>query len=374
MKQPASIQYCLPLPFAGPPVFAMGGRQRNSVCTTKGNSAYLSRVLGDLDSAAVCTDYEAAITEIMVWQAAIPAVVARDIDPDFHSVRFAIELAGNLGVPHLAVQHHHAHVAAVCAEHGLREPVVGLVLDDCGLGNDGACWGGELLRVDGAEFKRLGHLAPLLKPGGDIAEREIWRMAAGVLHHLQRPGDIALRYVDQPAAAGLATMLVEERNCPPTSCAALLTATAACLLRLQTPESGNENALNALRDAALEYFSGDYAPVDESLWNISAHGELDFYPLLANLADERDVRRGAATFHANLIAGATEWAAAACSLCDSRKVVLTGICFLNRLLAASLRNNLEHRGFEVFEARQLQPDDSSLALGQAWVALHSLSH
>ena len=100
--------------------------------------------IGNLDAAANRTDHEVAATEIMVWQGTIPAVIARDLDPDNHAVRFAIELAANLGVANQAVQHHQAHVAAVCAEHGLTEPVLGLVLDDTGFGSDGSCCGRRL--------------------------------------------------------------------------------------------------------------------------------------------------------------------------------------------------------------------------------------
>jgi len=374
MKRPASIQHCFQLPFKGPPVLATGGRQRNTLCVTRGDKAFLSHSLGDLDSATACSDHEIATTEIMIWQAAIPAVIARDLDPDIHSTRFAIELAGNLGVPNLAVQHHHAHVAAVCAEHGIMEPVVGLVLDDCGLGSDGACWGGELLWTDSDKFERLGHLAQLAKPGGDIAQRETWRMAAGVLHRLQRQDEVVRRYTDHPASLDLMTMLAEGRNCPPTSCASLLIATVADLLRLPTQGNGHNDASSVLQAAALEYFNGDYAPVAESLWEINAQGELDFYPLLANLVDEPDARRGAATFHANLIAGATEWVVGACHARGTQAVVLAGACLLNRLLATGLRDNLEGRELEVFEVDQILPDDSSLALGQAWIALKSLRH
>jgi hydrogenase maturation protein HypF len=252
------------------------------------------------------------------------------------------------------------------------EPVIGLVLDDIGLGSDGSCWGGELLSVDGSSFERLGHLLPLAKPGGDIAHRETWRMAAGVLHRLQRPDEISRRYTDHPASTDLVTMLAEGRNCPPTSCAALLIATAANLLRLGVQGNHQDDAVHALEAAALDYFAGDYAPVSETHWHINGEGKLDMYPLLANLVDEPDAQRGAATFHASLISGATEWVAKACDSSATRKVVLAGSCLQNQLLASGLRANLERRSLAVYEAQQIAPDDSSIALGQAWVAQHAL--
>jgi hydrogenase maturation protein HypF len=371
MKQPVVVQHSIELPFKGPPVLATGSYFRNALCITSGDRAYLTSPLGDLDTAAICTDHEVAATEVMVWQGTIPAVIARGLDPDVHSSRFAIELAGNLGVPNLAVQHHHAHVAAVCAEHALMEPVVGLVLDDRGMGSDGACWGGELLRVDGANFERLGHLLPLVKPGGDIALRETWRLAAGVLHHLQRTGEIRTRFREYPASADLVTMLTEGRNCPPTSSAGLLIVAAANLLRLNIPNNLHAGAMMVLEEAAVRYFRGNYAPIKEGLWRIDSEGRLDLYPLLSNLADEENVEKGAATLHANLIAGAAEWTANACAATKTRVVVLAGAAMCNYLLATGLRDTLEMRGLTVFEATKLLPDDSSIALGQAWVALRS---
>ena len=227
----------------------------------------MSRPLGDLDSATICTDHEVAATEILIWQATIPAVVARDIDPDIHPTRFAIDLAANLGVHNIAVQHHHAHAAAICAEHGLMEPVIGLVLDDVGFGTDGGSWGGELLWLDGAKFERLGHLSQIPMPGGEIAQHETWRLAAGVLHQLQRSSEINLRFAEYPAAADLAGMLAEGRNCPHTSSAALIMASAATLLKLG--ESGNhqDGAIQLLETAAtgfLQTFGSAYLKKFES--------------------------------------------------------------------------------------------------------------
>ena len=115
------------------------------------------------------------------------------------------------------MQHHHAHIAAVAAEHGIDGPLLGLALDGIGLGDDGAAWGGELLRVDGAAFERLGHLAPIALPGGDAAAREPWRMAAAALapHRPRRTDRTALRR--PPGGRRRGQMLARDLRCPPTT-------------------------------------------------------------------------------------------------------------------------------------------------------------
>ena len=371
MRTPAVIQRSFTLPFSGPPVMATGSQQQNTLSITSGDQASLSRTLGNLDSPSVCIDHEVVASEMIIWQGKIPAVVACDRDPDFYSTRFAIEMASRLGVPNQMVQHHHAHVAAVCVENLLVDPVIGVVLDDRGLGTDGHIWGGELLLVEGKGFTRLGHLAPIAMPGGGIVLREPWRMGAAALHGLKRGGEIRYRYQHHPASLDVAAMLDEERNCPLTSCAAMMIMAAADLLQLDFGMQ-EADANNALEAAAVRYFNGDYGPVPSERWSIDENGLLDLHPLFAELAEEGNSERGAATFHSSLIAGVTEWVAQACDRHGINRVVLAGSCFMNRLLAIGLRDNLRHRGRSVYEPMKVLPDDSALALGQAWVALQTL--
>ena len=143
----------------------------------RGREAFLSQHIGNLNSPAACAALDEAAEHLQTILSVRPAAVAHDAHPDYYSTRAALEMAARLGVPAVAVQHHHAHIAAVCAEHSLDGPVLGFAADGVGLGTDGMPWGGELLQVDGAEFQRLGHLAPLPLPGGDRAAREPWRMA-----------------------------------------------------------------------------------------------------------------------------------------------------------------------------------------------------
>ena len=201
------------------PILALGAWFKHAACLLADGRAQFGPNLGDLDNADACRAVEPAALALLAQAAAPVRAIAHDLHPDFHSTRVACALAARLGVPAIGVQHHHAHVGAVLAEHGRFDarPVLGLALDGVGLGTDGQAWGGELLWVAGGEVVRLGHLRPLRLPGGDRAAREPWRMAAAVLHASGRGDEIARRFPGQPAAAMLAQVLARPALCPPTS-------------------------------------------------------------------------------------------------------------------------------------------------------------
>lgn len=352
---------------AVPPVLAVGGWFKNTVCVTRGNEAFVSQHIGDLDNAAACGFFEESVAHLLHILDVEPTLVAHDLHPDFHSTRFAAAFATEHGIPAVGVQHHHAHIASICAEQGITEPVFGLALDGVGLGTDGTAWGGELLRVDGARFERIGHLAPLALPGGDVAARETWRMAAAALHALGRGEETERRFSDEAAAQTVATMLVRGLNCPSTSSAGRLFDAAAGLLGIRRRASFEGQAAMLLEGLAARY--GEVEPRADG-WVIRA-GDLDLTPLLAVLADADNMERAAAEFHATLAAALVDWVAAAAEQTGIRAVVAAGGCLLNRLLSTALCNGLTVRGLRLLEARALPPNDGGLSLGQAWVAASS---
>ncbi|MFH1873249.1 MAG: carbamoyltransferase HypF [Pseudomonadota bacterium] len=368
----SAVAISLPASFASAPsVLAAGAWFKNAVCGVRAGEARMSRVVGDLNTPEACVGHEAESTAMLEWLVR-PAVIAHDLHPDFHSSRHAAELAARLGARALPVQHHHAHIAGVCAEHGERGPVIGLALDGVGLGTDNTPWGGELLKVDGARFERLGHLAPLALPGGDRAAREPWRMAAAVLHDLGRGGEIMARYAGEAGAATVLAMLERNLNCPRTSSAGRLFDAASGLLGLCLKMDMDAEAAIRLEQAATRRIeSGGWPQAMAGGWRFDG-GVLDLRPLLVRLADEKDAEQGAALFHATLVSALTEWTARACLASGIETVALGGGCFFNRLLAAGLRRELEARGLRVLAPIKLVPGDAGLALGQAWVALHSL--
>jgi hydrogenase maturation protein HypF len=363
------VPRAIKLPRAGPSVLAVGGWFKNTVCVTRGDEAFVSQHVGDLDNAAACSFFEETVAHLLGILEVTPSVVAHDLHPDFHSTRFAVDFAAEHHLPVVAVQHHHAHIAAVCAEHGIESPVLGLALDGVGLGTDGAAWGGELLLVAGAHCERLGHLQPLALPGGDVAAREPWRMAAAALDALGRGEEIVRRFADEPAAAMVTTMLVRGTkgiNSPLTSSAGRLFDATAGLLGVRRRVSFEGQAAMLLEGLAARH--GRAAPLTDG-WRV-VDGLLDLTPALNYLADANPVEREylAAQFHATLAAALTDWVARAAERTGVSTVLAAGGCLLNRQLSGILRETLPARGLDFVVARDLPPNDGGLALGQAWVA------
>lgn len=354
------------LPRAGPSVLALGGYLKNTVCVTRGDEAFVSQHIGGLDNAATCgmlIEISEHLLDILQVQ---PQRIAHDLHPDFFSTRHAQTLADRFQAPTLGVQHHHAHIAAIAAEHGVTQALLGLALDGVGLGDDGNAWGGELLRVDGARCERLGHLLPLALPGGDRAATQPWRMAASLLHRIGRGDEIARRFSAQPAAAQMHQILERNLNCPFSSSLGRWFDAAAGLLGVRESMAYEGQAAMLLEGLAERY--GESAAWSDG-YRLHVDGQLDLLPLLGRLADERDAGLGAALFHATLAAALVAWTERAAHACGLRQVALSGGCLLNHVLARALTRGLLDCGLTPLTARQAPPNDGGLSLGQAWVAM-----
>ncbi len=356
------------LPRAGPAVLALGGDLKNTVCLTQGDEAYVSQHNGDLDNAAACRALEETVSHWLMTLPIAPTCVIHDRHPDFFSSRLARRLAGARDVPCMAVQHHHAHIAAVAAEHGVQGAVLGLALDGFGLGDDGGLWGGELLRVAGAQSWRLGHLHRLALPGGDWAAREPWRMAASALHALGRGDEIARRF-PRPGAEIMMQMLDKRVNAPLTSSAGRWFDAAAGLLGIAARSSYEGEAAMVMEALALRH-----GPVTSRRddYRVEQDGVLNLLPLIDRLSRAQDAAYGAALFHAGLVAALSDWLQGAARRESLDTVVLGGGCFMNGVLSAGLRDALQAAGLNVLVAAQLPPNDGGLSLGQAWVGISAL--
>lgn len=363
------------LPRSGPAVLACGAWLKNTICLTQDNKAYLSPVIGDLENAEVrnrLDDTVAAMCRVLKIK---PEITVHDLHPDFYSTEFAYTFAAQRHIPVMAVQHHHAHIAAICAEHQVNDPVLGLALDGVGLGTDSTPWGGELLRVEGAEFHRIGYLAPLALPGGDRAAREPWRMAAAALAKLGRRDEIMQRFRGELAAQSVAIMLQKNINCPQTSSMGRLFDAAAGLLGVNLVQSYEAQAAITLQKLAEKN-----GPVDalKNGYQITGDNLLDFLPLLRILISDthlvQNVARAAAVFHATLSAGLSEWVKRAALQNGITRLALGGGCFHNDVLLQGLKDRLDGCSIDILIAKKIRPDDSAIALGQAWVAIQAMQN
>jgi hydrogenase maturation protein HypF len=363
----------LPSAQVWPPVLACGAWLKNTACLLQGDQVLWSPLHGDLGDPQSCLDLAASLDALLACAEVTPQAIAHDLHPDFYSSQLAVTLAEQLNVPAVAVQHHHAHIAALMAEHGLDGPVLGLALDGVGLGSDGAAWGGELLWVASNAWRRLGYLLPLPLPGGDVAAREPWRLVAAALHLLGREDEILSRLgplVGQQSANTVAQMLARTLNCPPSSGAGRWFDAAAGILGISVRQQFEAEAAIALERLAAEYLAAHAEPAIDGLWQIRPDGVLDLLPLLTRLFELADGGRsaeGAALFHLTLAAALADWIERQST---TLPVLLGGGCFANRLLSARLTQRLTAKGLAVFSAQAVSCGDAGLALGQAWVAAH----
>ncbi|WP_451981624.1 carbamoyltransferase HypF [Azospirillum endophyticum] len=344
-----------------PPILAVGGHLKATICVTRGDEAFLSQHIGDLDNAATLGFLEETAAHLLHILGVEPVAVAHDLHPDFQSTRFA----ERTGLPTVAVQHHHAHVAAVMAEHRMEEPALGLALDGFGLGEGGGAWGGEMLLVDGLRAERLGSLAPLAQPGGDVAARQPWRMAAAALVRMGRADEIVPRFAGQGPAEGVRRMIERGINAPSTSSCGRWFDAACGLLGVRATAGFEGEAPMALESLVRR------PRVADGAWRVEG-SELDLAPLLERLLTVADAVEGAELFHGTLAAALVDWTLPVLRVHDFGRVVLCGGCLMNAVLAEELVAGFRTAGVEALLPRQAPANDGGLSLGQAWTASFAL--
>lgn len=375
-----------------PHILATGAHLKNTAGLWLDGAWVSSPAHGDLGTPLACRALEASLEQLLARAGGRLDAVTHDLHPDFHSSRLAQALADRLGLPAIGVQHHLAHVGVVLAEQALvgtpvERPVIGIVLDGYGYGDDGAAWGGELLQVDGGQARRVSHLSDLALPGADRAAREPWRMASAVLHRLGRGDEIVTRHAPQVGLArarGLRQMLDRGLHCPPTSSAGRWFDAAAAALGLCWHQQDEAEAAQALESLAgpvrstdgRDDLAAEFDMLHASGLNLARvqAGQIDLTPVLADLFEARaEPARLARHFHLALADGLARAARHAAAEAGTRTVVLAGGCFFNRLLSQALRERLAGHGLRVLRPVAHSCGDAALSLGQAWIAMQRLS-
>ncbi|MFB7165026.1 carbamoyltransferase HypF [Streptomyces sp. NPDC056242] len=365
------------LPVSVRPSLAVGGDLKNTFCLGDGRKAWLSAHIGDMDDLQTQHSFARAERQLESITGVRPGLLAADRHPGYRSGQWAQRHADNR--PVVRVQHHHAHVAAVMAEHGLdgSRPVIGVAFDGTGYGDDGAVWGGEILLADYDTYRRLGHLAYVPLPGGDAAVSRPYRMALAQL----RQADIAWTD-DLPSVIAcphderrvLARQLERSLNCVPTSSMGRLFDAVSSLAGVCHQVGYEAQAAIELEAAALRgAVDRDGAGYRFALSPATSEPmTADPGPVVRAVVD--DVRAGAepAVVAARFHTGVADLVRRMCAVARDRHgtatVVLTGGVFANVLLSSACARGLGEDGFSVLRAGEVPPNDGGLALGQLMIA------
>jgi hydrogenase maturation protein HypF len=355
-----------------PSVLAVGGELKNTICLTRGKTAFLSQHVGDLENAESFGFFRETVEHLSRILEIAPRAIAYDLHPGYLSTQWALE---QKNVHLIGVQHHHAHIASCMAESNLSGEVIGFALDGTGYGTDGHIWGGEVLVADYSCFERAAQFEYVALPGGAAAIHEPWRMALSYLHHHYGDGlfDLEVPFLgtlDRKKAGLVLSMIEKKINSPLTSsCGRLFDAVAALL--------GIRNIVSYEGQAAiqLENAMGDIA--DDSAYSLEFH---DGIILTKPLFDEllHDLQAGATTgiisrrFHNGLINMFTSIATNIRDRYSLDRVCLSGGTFQNLYLSEKLQQKLESEGFKVFTQSEVPCNDGGLSLGQALIAAHQV--
>jgi hydrogenase maturation protein HypF len=368
------------LPIASPHLVAVGGELKTTMCVASGRQAWLSQHVGDTENLETLAMLARTVSTLTRLQRVEPTAIVSDAHPAYLSRRWAHEEAARRGLPHLTVQHHHAHLASLLAEHGWapERPVLGFAFDGTGYGTDGSIWGGELLLGSYAAVERIGHLRPVLLPGGDAAIRRPLRTALAHTRSASVPWDGDLACAREAAPNELAVigrMLQTGTGCTPTtSIGRLFDAIASLLDVRQDVDYEGQAAIE------LESLASCAPPASDSdcrAWSprVDWDGDvviLDPRPTVATAVAA--VRSGLGTaaaarrFHDGLASCVTEAAVGVRARTGVETVGLTGGVFSNAVLTTACQGRLRAEGFTVLVHEQVPPNDGGLALGQVAVA------
>ncbi|MFC1618932.1 carbamoyltransferase HypF [Candidatus Neomarinimicrobiota bacterium] len=338
-----------------PNILAVGAHYKNTIAISFGNQTILSQHIGDLSTPEAHQAFAKVVADLPRLYDFTPELVACDLHPDFLSTQYA----ESLGLPLARVQHHHAHIAAVMAEHEIDGPVLGIAWDGTGLGTDHTIWGGEFLVCERGEFERVSYMETFPLVGGDLATKEPRRSALGLIHRSGVNADFPHGFSQEDMAV-IQQALEKGINTPQTSSVGRLFDGVAALLGLRQITNFEGQSAMALEFAAEGKLGKSYP--------FELNTRVDWIPMLHAILKDRD--RGvsladiAARFHGTL----AEIMVAGARMAGLKQVALSGGCFQNRLLYEGGAARLEKAGFTVLLPRQLPVNDSGIAAGQAWVA------
>jgi hydrogenase maturation protein HypF len=357
-----------------PPVLAVGGELKNTICLTRGREAFLSQHIGDLENLESYKFFESTVAGLKRILEVAPQTLAYDLHPDYFSTRWAL---AQEGMELVGVQHHHAHIASCMAESQLDGRVIGLALDGTGYGSDGKIWGGEVLVCHYRGFERLAHLDYIPMPGGSAAIVEPRRMALSYLfHYFGRDFwefDIPFtRSLERRRTETLLRLTERGINSPLTSSAGRLFDAVAAVV-------GVREQVNYEAQAAIELEAAIEETEKTSGYPFAVREERGGWIIDSRhmwLALAQDIREGVPIgvisyrFHMGFVDVLARTVELVRGRTGLDRVCLSGGSFQNCFLSVHLQKCLEAEGFQVFTHAEVPCGDGGISLGQAVVAAH----
>ena len=349
-------------------ILALGAQQKSTLCFYKGENAFVSAEMGDIDNSETEEVFGATIADMETLLRFSPKKTACDMHPEYFSTKAAGEIGGEV----VRVQHHHAHIASVMAEHQLSETVIGVAFDGTGYGTDGTIWGGEFLMVSPYGFARAGHLKTVKFLGADESVRQCWKSAACMLH------DAGIAPVDER------TKLVHKAldfgvNCIGSSSMGRLFDAVSALLKICEQASYEGQGAIMLENAAERYRPGSSAEENRGeflpyrLYEEDGAVIVDFAPCISEIFHRMkngdDPGRLALQFHQAVADMIAQICRRLSEKFGVKAVALGGGVFQNRFLTALLLPKLSSAGFRVYRNEQVPCGDGGISLGQTMVAL-----
>ncbi len=348
----------LPIVYAGSKkisALAIGGELKNTFCLSKNDLLYASPYVGDVGDLRTIDVLKSSIARMSELLEIKPEVIACDLHPRYHTTILAEELARELQIPLVKVQHHYAHVLSCLAENNYRGEVIGVAFDGTGYGVDGTIWGGEFFICDEKNFERAATISPFKQAGGDKSAREGWRIAQAMIGDI----DIAreLNLASDAELVGQKFLLEKNFNCvTSTSVGRLFDAVSAMLGICKVSKYEGEAAMKLQAFAERSTF--------ELRRNFATTAELFAELLTRQLAGE-NISDLARFFHVNLAALTADICAELSRSTKIKTVALSGGVFQNSLLSSLTIDELRRRGLMVLRHMMIPPNDGGICIGQA---------
>jgi hydrogenase maturation protein HypF len=353
-------------------ILAVGGELKNTIALSREEAVFLSQHIGDLDNPCAYRFFQECIRHLEAILEIKPELIVHDLHPEYLSTKWAV---GQTDLPTIAVQHHHAHLAAVLAENGVEEPCIGIILDGTGFGTDRTIWGGEVLVGDAAQFERVAWLEPVPMPGSQAAIKQPWRMGLSFLRHTfgddyLSPGLPIFQNISPRDLETITRAMDRAINAPLTSsCGRLFDGVAAILgIRAEV----NFEAQAAMELEAISADPAEAQPYAQLLDRVEQLGGIPIAPLIRALV--KDLHNGvaladiSARFHVTLAELFIARARLARQKYGLKHAALSGGVYQNLLFFEYLSRRLNEEQFIVLTHTQVPTNDGGLALGQIAVA------